>query len=72
MSDDLLHAGFTSASTRAPSTTLEFYMYGEHRSLRVTYPAGLTGTSRQHWAFLHHTTDEDRRCVGDILVTETG
>jgi hypothetical protein len=36
MSDDLLHAGFTSASTRAPSTTLEFYMYGEHRSLRVT------------------------------------
>ena len=72
MRDDLLRAGFTSASTPKPSTTLEFYMFGEHRSLRVTYPAGPTGAALQLWAINHHTTAEDRRCVGDILVNETG
>jgi len=72
MRADLLRAGFVATSPRTPSTTLDFYQLGDHRGLRVTYPAGRTGTARQLSAILHHTTDEDARCVGDVLVTETG
>lgn len=72
MREDLLRAGFTSPSTPAPSTTLEYYMLGKHRSLRVTYPSGPTGAALQLWAINHHTTAEDRRCEGEIYIGETG
>ncbi|UPG90832.1 hypothetical protein L2Y96_03395 [Luteibacter aegosomaticola] len=72
MRADLLHAGFVATSPRTSTTTLEFYRLGDHRALRVTYPPGRTGAARQLWALRHHTADEDTRCVGDVLVTETG
>lgn len=72
MRGDLLRVGFTTTSSSTSSTTREFYMLGEHRSLRVTYPAGPTGAALQLWAINHHTTPEDRRCVADVLVKETG
>lgn len=72
MRSDLLRAGFVATSPHTPSTTVEFYRRGDHRGLRVTYPAGRIGAARQLSAILHHTTDEDTRCVGDVLVTETG
>jgi hypothetical protein len=72
MREDLLRTGFTSASSSVASVTLDFYMFGGHRSLRATYPTGPSRAALQVWAINHHTTVEDRRCVEDILVTETG
>ena len=72
MRADLLRAGFTTSSPSTSSTTIEFYTLGKRRSLRVTYPAGPTGAALQLWAINHHTTAEDRRCVGDIVLSETG
>jgi hypothetical protein len=72
MRDDLLRVGFTTMSTSTSSTTREYYTLGKRRSLRVTYPAGPTGANLQVWAINHHTTAEDRRCVADIYIGETG
>jgi hypothetical protein len=72
MREDLLRAGFTTTSKSTSSTTREYYTLGTGRWLRVSYAAGPTGANLQVWAINHHTTAEDRRCVGEIYIGETG
>ena len=72
MQQDFARAGFTAVGIVTPTARQVSYKTPNQRTVRVTYPAASSLVSRQIHALRYGGSDQDRSCVGDVFVAESG